>query len=220
MIHPKIVFENSHWVAVDKPALWLTVPSRLGASETRPILGLWLESHLKRRVWPVHRLDFEVSGLVLFALDAEAHRSSQKWFESHSVRKIYEAWTTPPQDLQTGQEFCWRSKIVRGKKRSFVAEHGLPAETLVTFEGEIDQCGRWRLEPRTGRSHQLRLEMSRHHFEILGDSLYGGATWPYEGIALRARQIVLSTNEFHENRFDFPESIEVPDLQSTLSPSK
>ncbi|MBS1983183.1 MAG: RNA pseudouridine synthase, partial [Bdellovibrionales bacterium] len=71
----KIVFENPHFLAADKAPGWLSVPSRLGADDARPCVGRELEK-THGRVWPVHRLDLEVSGLILFARNAEAHRAA------------------------------------------------------------------------------------------------------------------------------------------------
>ena len=62
----KFLFQNEHFVIMDKPAMVLTVPDR--HQSDRPCLGLELQKELKTQIFPVHRLDYEVSGLVLFAL--------------------------------------------------------------------------------------------------------------------------------------------------------
>jgi len=82
----KIVFESDAWVVVDKPSGWLTVPGRQH-SDDRLCVGTVLSQQLNQRLWPVHRLDFEVSGLVLFAKNPEAHRRANFWFENRLVKK-------------------------------------------------------------------------------------------------------------------------------------
>ncbi|MGE0762689.1 MAG: RluA family pseudouridine synthase [Bdellovibrionales bacterium] len=184
-----MVWQNENWLAVDKPADWLTVPSRQGTDDMRPCLGRELERRLGLRLWPVHRLDFEVSGLVLFALSAEAHRRANRWFEDHLVVKTYGALSLGPVAAQFMQENEWKCKLVRGKRRAFVAEHGQPSLTMAQCLGPDGDFWRWKLQPKTGRSHQLRVEMYRHGYSILGDELYGGQVWDQPGIALRAENL-------------------------------
>ena len=78
------IFENEALIVVDKPVNWLTTPAR-EADDPRPCLGRRLQDELGFRIFPVHRLDFEVSGLVLFAKTAAAHRLAQAWFEGGRV---------------------------------------------------------------------------------------------------------------------------------------
>jgi tRNA pseudouridine32 synthase/23S rRNA pseudouridine746 synthase len=189
----KVIFKNENWVLVDKPPEWLTVPGRTGDADPRPCLGKLLEKEVGRRLYPVHRLDFEVSGLVLFALTADAHRRANGWFERHIVRKIYHAYSRGPVEDGFRQRQTWNSRLVRGKKRSFEAPHGLPSITeAVCLEPESAERALWELQPRTGRSHQLRVEMARHGYPIIGDTLYGGVKWDKPGIALRAVKLDFS----------------------------
>ena len=90
-----IVFQNEHFVIVDKAPLVLSVPSRMGEDETRPVLGLILEKDLGRTVYPVHRLDFEVQGLIMYALTPAAHKAGNAWFEQKIVFKKYSAILSP-----------------------------------------------------------------------------------------------------------------------------
>ena len=163
----------------------------------------------------MHRLDFEVGGIVMFARNAKAHRAASGWFEGHALQKTYEAITLPHDDSSEhdkeaanarrfptplDQPLIWEALIVRGKKRTFEASHGKKSLTRAWFVGDVEIGGTqaakkhqlWRLEPVTGRSHQLRWEMSRHGMPILGDILYGGAPmYPpvADAIALRAVQL-------------------------------
>lgn len=178
------IFENEHLIAVDKAPNVLTTPAREKA-DPRPCLGLQLQTQLGVQIYPVHRLDFEVSGLVLFAKTREAHRAAQGWFERTEVGKLYEAISTP-QPAAGGDWQEWRANLVRGKKRSFEAPHGKPSLTrarVIARDGQV----LWELEPVTGRPHQLRVQMAQHGFPIAGDKLYGApVTAERPGIALKA----------------------------------
>jgi len=202
-----IVWQNDLLVAVDKAPGVLTVPGRQGADDPRPVLGVWLQEQLGHRLWPVHRLDFEVSGIVVFARTADAHRVANRAFESRRVSKTYVALTTLAGAPARGTPVSWASKLVRGKKRSFEAPHGQLARTHAVSVGPVDAatagafasvaplCG-WRLQPETGKPHQLRVHLANAGHPIAGDTLYGGpAVDSAAGIALRSIELVFTDAE-------------------------
>ena len=187
---PRVEFSNAHVVVVDKPPGVLTVPSRTGAADPRAVLGRKLEAALGSRLWPVHRLDFEVTGLVLFARSAEAHRIANAAFESRRVRKRYRALCENAEKLPAlPAPFTWQSLLVRGKRRSFAAPHGKPALTRAVAESLTPAAPHvtptedapttlavFTLDPETGRPHQLRVHLATAGFPIAGDTLYGAKT--------------------------------------------
>ena len=70
----QILSETDHWIALNKPAGLLSVPDREGKEES-------LKSQLQQRfgkIWPVHRLDRDTSGVILFAKNEEAHRNCRR----------------------------------------------------------------------------------------------------------------------------------------------
>lgn len=220
-----IVFENDNFVVCDKPSGVLTTPSRHADEDSRKCLGTALQADLGQQIFPVHRLDFEVSGLVLFAKNADSHRQANHWFENKLVQKTYRAFTTEqdfshipanipgervPLSLETGNSFAWESRQLRGKKRSFLSPAGKPSQTKAEFLGRnSQQFLSWNLQPVTGRPHQLRLDLSRHGFPILGDKLYGSRVeWGVQAIALRAFEINFSRSP-KAKILGLPEAIEV-----------
>ena len=196
---------------IDKPSGVLSVPSRMGKLDKRPVAGLILQEQIGRRLFPVHRLDEEVSGLLLFALTHESHRAANGWFEEHQIRKIYEAISiTPPTEYQPhlGKEQLWHSKLMRGKKRAYDADYGKASITrakLVKYDAHISI---WHLEPKTGRSHQLRYEMTKHGFPIDGDVLYGSKRQGPSGGGIGLRAVNLDFSELEDrSSYGLPESI-------------
>lgn len=221
----KIIFQNDNFLAIDKASGVLTVPSRLGAQDRRSVLGIELQKKFQQQIFPIHRLDFEVSGLVLFALNAKAHSLASGWFETRQVQKTYRAFTQQ-QDFSHWPEkipaertplcqinsspLLWKTKILRGKKRSYEHEKGDPAETLafITNVQKEKNLIEWKLQPLTGRSHQLRFELSRHGFPILGDGLYGSKVQlKQDTIALRA--VHLSFEKIGGDRLGLPAQFEI-----------
>jgi tRNA pseudouridine32 synthase / 23S rRNA pseudouridine746 synthase len=216
----KILFQNDFFVAVDKPSGWLTTPARFGDKDPRPVLGLELQKELKLQIFPVHRLDFEVSGLVLYALNAKAHSQANTLFESKQVQKTYQALTENknPTAPDTGREFEWKSRILRGKKRAFESPHGKPSLTRATCLGTRGLGGfgaglGWELRPLTGRSHQLRFDLFRHGFSIKGDVLYGAQdpVRHQNEIALRSIRIQFQDQTFCQ-RWKLPDAFRTSDL--------
>ncbi|MBX2993656.1 MAG: RNA pseudouridine synthase [Bdellovibrionaceae bacterium] len=181
-----LVLQTDHFVAVDKAPGVLSVPAR-DAKDPRPILGRELEAQLGRAIYPIHRLDAEVSGLVLYALTPEAHREANRAFEGREVQKTYQGFSKGGQ-FQDGQTGTWKAKILRGKKRAYESPGGKLAVTDFEVVAMVaHQTYEWRLRPQTGRSHQLRWEMFRHESPLLGDVLYGSSEpWERGGLALRS----------------------------------
>lgn len=204
-----ILFENDSAVVADKPHGWLTTPAR-EANDPRKVLGLEVQKLLGRRIWPVHRLDYEVSGLVLFAKSAEAHKVFNGWFENGEIQKTYTAFSE--RGGLPGEWMDWKSMLVRGKRRTFEAPHGKEAHTRARVKGIDGKIRVWELMPLTGRAHQLRFEMAKHESPILGDILYGGSVWRETNeIALRAVKLDLSA--VSGERFDLPETLVAPPLK-------
>lgn len=223
-----IQFENENFIVLFKPAAVLTVPSRLGQKEERPILGLLAQSYLQQqnknlRIYPVHRLDFEVSGLVLFAKNESAHQKSNAWFENKIVKKKYKAVTSPqdfthwPLPIDNPREkievvknhsFTWQNKIEKGKRRAFQSPRGKDTLTQAKILNIESNFIFWDLEPVTGRSHQLRFELSFRGFPIIGDALYGSnnALKEKDSIALVSDEINFSKVSLG-NRLGLPETI-------------
>lgn len=202
----KTYFENEHFIVVAKPAGVLTTPARFADKDPRPVLGLILQEKLKQQIFPVHRLDFEVSGLVLFAKNSQAHAAGNAWFEKKQIQKIYEAYSEGQCDYQLGEKLEWTSKLLRGKKRAYESPVGKQSFTKAQFLGVKAQLLHWYLEPVTGRSHQLRYELAKHNFSILGDKLYGSQK-PYKEneIALRAIKILFS--EEAQSKWGLPDQL-------------
>lgn len=216
---PIFVIQTSFSVLVDKPAQWLTIPGR-DPKDKRPVLSEWLSKNLLKKVYPIHRLDAEVSGLILFGLSPDFHKEANLLFENRRIHKTYQAFTGTSQPPLTEQNPVeWRSLLLRGKKRTYESPHGKESLTRAWIERSTPYFTEWRLQPITGRSHQLRYELAHRKLPILGDTLYGSTSlWPQGGIALRAIQLDLP--EDFAKKWEIPQSSKVPLLPTPLPPSQ
>ncbi len=118
---------------------------------------------------PAHRLDRLTAGVLLFTTHRELRGAYQTLFARGAVRKTYLARAAVNQDV--GLPRVVRSRVIkrRGGLQA-IAEPGEPnAETLVEL---ISAEGLYRLTPRTGRTHQLRVHMASLGLPIHGDPLY------------------------------------------------
>ncbi len=190
----QIVYQNDDFIALNKPSACLSTPPRFVKRDKRPVLGREIEKQLGVKVYPLHRLDYEVSGLILYALNAKSHQKASILFEKRKVQKTYFAETCLPKtaedfgpnikfptdeflkldEVKVGNEYHWECRLLRGKKRAYINKSGKRSVTKATVEKIEPDKIHWRLEPLTGRSHQLRFELFRHGCPILGDVLYGG----------------------------------------------
>lgn len=172
-------------IIVDKPALWLSTPGRDPKTDERPVLGLKLQEQLQRQIFPIHRLDLEVTGIIMYGKTPAFHKTANSLFEQRKIKKTYQA-LTPLTPFAVGEIYVWKSSLLRGKKRAYEAPYGKPAETHAQILAQKNRTQDWRLNPITGRAHQLRYEMFKHNAPIHGDALYGSDVAWNEGIALRA----------------------------------
>ena len=212
-----VVFHNDDFIIVDKKPKVLSVPGRLGSEEdSRIVLGKVLELDFNVPIFPVHRLDFEVSGLILYAKNQMAHKMGNKWFEQKQIQKTYRALTSPIHNnfsVVVGETYEWRCRLLRGKKRAYESPHGKDSLTLATCLFVKDEVFHWDLSPITGRSHQLRFELFRHGHPILGDVLYSSNKEfngiNSGGIALRSYKMNFSKCIDYK-KFNLPDELVLP----------
>ncbi len=164
-----VVHRDETLLVVDKPHFLSTIP-RGGHVLQSALVRLRRDLDLPALV-PAHRLDRVTAGLVLFVVDPASRGAYQSLFQDRKVNKEYEA-IAPYSNLEF--PLTLRSRIVK-ERGDFEAREvdGEPnAETVVELLEVRDGLGRYRLHPRTGRTHQLRLHMNSLGVPILGDDLY------------------------------------------------
>lgn len=164
-----ILYQDDDCVAVLKPCGVAAVPERAGDGSC---LSAQLSQQLGRRVYPVHRLDKEVSGAILYALTPEAHRFLNGAFERRLVRKTYLAVVHGSPDPAEG--VISRPLREFGSGRMGVDDaRGKPSETRYRVLQRRPGFSLVELQPFTGRRHQLRVHLYSVGHPIAGDTRYG-----------------------------------------------
>lgn len=210
-----IIFESKDLIVIDKPAGVLSVPSRMGLKDERPIAASLIPHVEKKTLYPVHRLDLEVSGLLIFAKNANAQKILTDVFENRNVKKTYIALSDEKSisPLKFNSQVTWENLLVKGKKRVFEAPYGKNALTIAEpdkiFSLKNKNYILWNLYPETGRPHQLRFHMSKAGFPIVGDIKYGySQKFLSQSIALRAVALEFLDKNI-VNRLDIPQGFRV-----------
>ena len=161
-----VLYRDDDIVVVDKPHFMATMPRGGHVAQTATV-RLRRELDLPE-LSPAHRLDRLTAGVLLFTARREVRGVYQTLFSRGLVRKSYLARAAVDPEVEFPK--LVRSRIIkrRGQLQA-VEEPGEPnAETLVEHLGD----GLYRLTPRTGRTHQLRVHMASLGLPIIGDPLY------------------------------------------------
>jgi tRNA pseudouridine32 synthase/23S rRNA pseudouridine746 synthase len=165
-----LVHRDADIVVVDKPHFLATMPRGRHVAQTA-LVRLRRALELPE-LSPAHRLDRLTAGVLLFTTRRELRGRYQTLFARGLVSKTYLARAAVNPAL--GLPCVVRNRIVkrRGHLQAF-CEPGAPnAETLVELVARDSLGGLYRLTPRTGRTHQLRVHMASLGIPILGDPLY------------------------------------------------
>ena len=166
----EILHMDQHLVVVDKPHFLPMIPTGRFLHET---LLVRLKKTLgEEDLTPIHRLDRETAGVVIFSRNPASRGTYQSMFQKRVMDKEYEA-LAPRLD---GVEFpyIYRSRMVDGDKFFIMKEApGEPNSTppIEVIEHRAD-CPHCRLFPHTGRKHQLRLHLASLGIPIINDAFY------------------------------------------------
>lgn len=166
----RVLFRDEHLLVVDKPHFVPMIPTGRFLRET---LLVRLKHKLDLpHLTPIHRLDRETAGVVIFSHNLDTRGTYQSMFQKRSIRKVYEALAPALQGRDF--PFTYRSRMVDGEKFFVMKEEeGEPnSETLVDMIERRGDLARYRLHPHTGRKHQLRLHMASLGVPILNDAFY------------------------------------------------
>jgi len=185
----RILFEDDEILVVDKPAGLLTISTNKEKNRT---LYAHLFDHVKSKRPPeklfiVHRLDREASGLLVFAKSETAKRRLQDQFKGHSTHRIYRAVTERrmPHDRYTIDSYLAENRIHRSYSTRDPSQ-GQRAVTHVRVLRRTRHRTLVEVELETGRKHQIRAHLAEQGHPIVGDHAYGSLYNPIRRLALHA----------------------------------
>jgi len=170
-----VIYEDEHLVVLNKSSGLLVAADRWDPDAPR--LDTLATEELcaeGERLYAVHRIDKDTSGLVLYAKTAEAHRALSLAFQERQVQKTYHAlvhgrplWQETEVDIPLRADGDLKHRSVRDPKR------GKPATTRFTVIGECGPYTWLEADLITGRTHQIRVHLQLSGLSIACDPLYG-----------------------------------------------
>jgi len=180
----EILYQDAYMVAINKPSGLLVHKSPIDKNETRFALQE-VRNQIGQYVYPVHRLDKPTSGVLLFALDKEIAQVLAEAFRGHEIHKTYIAVVRGYTEEEGLIDHPLKQMLdTKAQKEVGITKEAQEAQTYYTRLATVEKpyavsrypVARYslvRLEPRTGRKHQLRRHMKHIHHHIIGDTKHG-----------------------------------------------
>jgi 23S rRNA pseudouridine1911/1915/1917 synthase len=168
-IAPEVIFENEHFIAINKPAGMLSIPDRI---QSEPSLKDFLLQKYGS-IFTIHRLDKETSGIILFAKDEETHKYFSKQFEERSVEKFYMGLVHGSLPNKTGTVDAPIMEHPIFKGQMVVNKNGKASVTDYEVIEDLSKYSLVKFQLHTGRTHQIRVHAKNMGHPLVCDPLYG-----------------------------------------------
>lgn len=207
----KILFDDPFIIAVDKPSGISTIPND-STDRENSLVGM-VEKHCGKKIFVVHRLDKETSGIVVFAKDPDTHRFLNIEFDNRRVKKKYIGIVVGRVEFENKEISIPISKSKIHSKRVSLSSKGIEAVTIVKTLKKFKDYSVLEINPVTGRRHQIRLHLKAIGHTLAVDPLYGRKEPIVEG-----NNIVLNRLPLHAKEISFihPNSKERITIESSL----
>ena len=181
-----ILFENEDLLVVDKPEGIATIPER--QKEKECLLGL-VSAAVAHKLYVVHRIDKEVSGVLLFAKHAEAHKALNNQFNQRTIHKTYMAVTHGVIERSIHKIDAPIRQFGSGRM-GIDLKQGKPCITEFSITRRFEAYTLVKVHPLTGRRHQIRV-----HFYSLGHPLVGDLRYGEKAIQAQFPRLLLHAHQ-------------------------
>ena len=175
----EIIFQDEHILVADKPHFLPVTPSGLYLHQT-------LLNRLKKKTGiqvlsPIHRIDRDTAGLVIFSVNPDERAPYQNLFRDKQVKKVYEAIAPYSEKLISQLPMTYQSRLEESEHfLQMIEVQGEPnTDTLIEFITEKKSWAKYRLTPGSGKKHQLRCHLNALGIPIKDDQIYPILT-PYQ----------------------------------------
>jgi tRNA pseudouridine32 synthase/23S rRNA pseudouridine746 synthase len=166
----QVLYQDEHILVADKPHFLPVIPSGKFLHET--LLVRLRKQCMTEDLAPIHRLDRETAGVVLFSLNRKTRGHYTSLFRNRKVRKVYEALA--PSLEESSFPITRRSRVVQAEP--FFRMKEVPgeanSETHISVISNLENLSLYQLLPHTGRKHQLRVHLAALGIPVVNDKLY------------------------------------------------
>jgi tRNA pseudouridine32 synthase/23S rRNA pseudouridine746 synthase len=168
----QILFQDEHILVADKPHFLPVTPSGLYLHQT-------LLNRLKKKTGiqtlsPIHRIDRDTAGLVIFSIKPNERAAYQNLFRDRIVRKIYEAIAPYSETLNAKLPMTYRSRLEESEHflQMMEVEGEANTDTLIEIIAQSKPWAKYRLTPGSGKKHQLRCHLNALGIPMKDDQIY------------------------------------------------
>ena len=195
----EVLYEDNHIIVVNKPCGLLVQGDRTGDESLDSLVKQYIKRAYNKPgevfLGVVHRIDRPVSGVVLFARTGKALKRLNKAFADRQVQKTYWAVVTkrPPVENDRLTDYLRKDQL-KNKSKAFAKQvnHSKYCELTYNMLAGSDRYTLLKVNPKTGRHHQIRVQLAKIGCIIKGDLKYGAPRSNKDGgIHLHARQLKL-----------------------------
>lgn len=165
----EVIYSDDDIVVANKPAGITVIPDRI-----HPEIDT-VQTILQKqfgRLWIVHRIDRNTSGVLCFARNEAAHRNLSLQFQNHEVKKIYTAIVKGKLREKKGEVNQPIAENMARPGSMLVHKRGKDALSIYEVEEEFKSASLLKVEIKTGRTHQIRVHMAFIGNPLLVDDLY------------------------------------------------
>jgi tRNA pseudouridine65 synthase len=169
----QIIFQDEHMIAINKPPGLLVHRTKL-ANDANIFALQTLRNQIQQHVYPIHRLDRKTSGVLLFGLSEDIHKTMQKAFAEKKIEKTYLAIVRGFTNDEGIIDYPLRKD--NGAMQEAVTKYQTRSKTEIDLPFGKHQTSRYSLlkvQPLTGRKHQIRRHLSHIHHPIIADRPWG-----------------------------------------------
>ena len=180
-----VLYQDEYLAVIDKPAGLLVHRTMLARGEKWFAMQL-LRDQLGQHVFPVHRLDRPTSGLMVFALSAEVAKIMGEQFAAHAVEKTYHAvvrgylagegrvdYALQEELDAIADKHAQQNKAAQSAVTDYQCVQQVELPVAVSKKHATSRYSLVKLQPKTGRKHQLRRHMAHLRHPIIGDTNHG-----------------------------------------------
>lgn len=194
---PPILYEDNHLLIINKPAGALAQGDKTGDEPLAELMKKYIKEKYNKPgevfLGVPHRIDRPVSGILILARTSKALSRLNEQFKNKEIQKTYWAVVENKPQKSEGILINWLKKNEKQNKSyayDKATKDALPCELQYELKGQSDRYFLLEIDPKTGRHHQIRVQLSHIGCVIKGDLKYGAKRSNPDGsIHLHARKI-------------------------------